>query len=295
VKRFVIWGGLEGLESHRHIHRHFHNTALKMGIESVWVKDDPSSRVYITPDSTVLTADILGRNLGSAVPGADYVLHNFDGTSEICQTVIPEHLLRIQVWTNDAMGEEWAPFRSFYKEGAVLFQPWGTNLLSEEFFDPIFNPLSQEIVFVGAVWSDQHEGVELGNQRTIYVLSRVCRDRRLHFRHLTQISDEENLNAVRSARLAPAFAGEWQVDHNYLPCRAFKNVSYGALGITNVPSLAEMLGCPAGPVEETVGWALSLKRSEYVSRVHSQQKFVSHYSYRESIQAIDRAFKEIHG
>ena len=123
----------------------------------------------------------------------------------------------------------------------------------------------------------------------INLLQLLCADNSMKFRQLTQISDVENVAAIRSARLAPAFAGGWQVEHNYLPCRLFKNISYGALGFTNVPALKTFLNLPQLDMEEMFEWAVKLKRTKYLELVRQQQKKISHYSYRESLVSIGRA------
>ena len=292
MNRLVLWGGLENLDSLRHIQRHYHNTARKMGLRTVWLRNEPASRNELQPGDVVFTADVIGFNIGQAVPDVNYVIHNFDGSHELCQTVEPHRLLRLQVYTNDAFGEEWGPFRRYHRESQILFQPWGTDLLPEEFDDPVFNATSNEVVFVGAVWSDVHDGKELGNKAMIAELKVLCRDNRLTFTHLTHVSDEENWQAVRRARLAPAFTGPWQAEHNYLPCRLFKNVSYGQLGVTNVPALAERVGCPAGTVAEQFDWAMSVRRGDIQELVREQQRFVAYFSYRDSINAINRALTE---
>jgi hypothetical protein len=48
--------------------------------------------------------------------------------------------------------------------------------------------------------------------------------------NLKFVPDWVNVAAIRRSRIAPAIAGRWQVEHNYLPCRMFKNISYGQLG-----------------------------------------------------------------
>lgn len=42
--------------------------------------------------------------------------------------------------------------------------------------------------------------------------------------------------------LAPAIVGKRQFEVGYIPCRIFKNISYGNLGITNSHCIAEFLG-----------------------------------------------------
>lgn len=296
MNRLVVWGGTEGLDSFRHIQRHYYETARKLGIDSVWVDNKAANREQITHDSVVFVPDVYGSEIGPAVPGARYVIHNFDSSHILCQTAPQNKLLRLQVWTYDAFGEEWDKCRQFARVEKVLFQPWGANLLAEEFMEPAFNPLSRIAVFVGAVWSDVQTGVELGNEAAIKQVADVFRSHGLGLNLLTHISDAANVEAVREARLAPAVAGGWQVDHGYLPCRCFKNASYGVAMFTNVHAINDLFrgACVAADnVSELVEKMLQLKRGEYFDLVHEQQRVAARYTYRENLQAIDRAFEEM--
>ena len=295
-KRLVCWGGRNGdLDSFRWIMHHYHENARKLGMEAVWVDDLPESRVHLTPGSTVFSVDRWQQHLAPAIPGVDYVLHNYDGAHELCQNLehTPERLLRLQVWTNDSTGEQWDIARQFDRAGRVLFQPWGSDLLAEEFLDPVFNGSSREIPFIGAIWSDIYEGQDLGNAAAIHELRGVCAELGLRFMHFTQISDAENVRLVRSGRLAPAFAGGWQCGKNYLPCRAFKSVAYGQLAITNVPVVAGLFDTPSGSIAQLMDDALRLRRDSYLERVREQQRVAARFTYRQSLESIARAFEEI--
>jgi len=264
-----------------------------MEIPTVWVEDSPISVGHLTPFSTVIAADVWSEHL-PVVPNVDYVLHNFNGSHHVCQGVNPDNLLRLQVYTNASSGEEWDSFRLFDREARTLFQPWGSDLFAEEFIGPIYNSNPMEVTFVGAVWSDMYEGSDLGNFQMIEKLKRACSSKNLVFRNLTHVSDDDNVTAVRAARLAPSFAGGWQVENNYLPCRVFKNVSYGVLGVTNVPAAAKLMGFyPDETMEEQFERALSLKRDDYLWWVRRQQRVAARFTYRQSIDAISRALEEI--
>lgn len=299
IERLVVWGGLRDLHSHRHIHRHFHETARKMGIDTVWADDLPASRAALRPGTTVIAADVWAEHL-PPVEGVRYVLHNV-GVDHPVMQAFGDRVLRLQVWTNDAYGEEWDLCRQFDRDGKVLFQPWGSDLLPEEFLPPVFNGSSREVAFIGAIWSELYQGEDLGNFAMIEELRLLCSERGLAFRHLTHVSDATNVQTVRDARLAPAFAGGWQVAKNYLPCRVFKNAAYGALAITNVPKAAQVIGSggayvaelEALPLSDTLDWALRLKAAEYVALVRAQQRVAARYTYRQSLEAIDRALDEL--
>lgn len=295
-RRFVIWGGTYGMESHRWIHYGFSSNARKLGHEVRWVPDEKISRETLTPGTIVISADVWNRNIGPAAPGVDYVLHNYDASHELCQTVQPEHFLRLQVWTYDAAGENWDTCRVYNRENRTLFQPWGTDILTEEFMDPIFNPLSTDVIFVGAIWGEisEHHG-EMGNVEAIAEMEQTVQTHGLTFKHHTQISERQMTNLTRSSRLAPAIAGRWQVRNGYLPCRAFKNSSYGALMITNVPAvqaLYEGSTLHSESVDELIKWGLRLKKKEAETLIKQQQVVTRRYTYRESIETIMRALND---
>lgn len=291
INSLVVWGGQEDLSSHRWIHRAYHETARKIGIRTKWLPNAPESNYLIEAGDTVLSADIFGDHLRPH-KHVNYVLHNFSADHPVMQQTDPEHILRLQVWTHDAFGEEWDDCRQYSVEGRILFQPWGTDLLAEEFMDPVFNPLSRTAVFVGAVWTQEHQGADLGNTQSIETLRNVLREYGLTFQHRTQVSVAENIDAVREARLAPAIAGGWQVEHGYLPCRLFKNVSYGTLGFTNVETARFLLGeLAGGSIETLIPAVVKLRKGEYEELVREQQRKVSNYTYRQSLEAISRAFE----
>ena len=51
---------------------------------------------------------------------------------------------------------------------------------------------------------------------------------------------EENIELMQTAQLAPSLQGAWQCKQGYIPCRIFKNISYGAIPITNAKTVYEL-------------------------------------------------------
>lgn len=292
-KRLVVWGGTSSLHSHRHIHRSFYENALKMGLSAYYLEDEPASQQVVIPGTTVIAANVWSKHI-PYVEGVDYVLHNFDGSDPLCQQIAPERLLRLQVFTFDATGEAWDLCRVYNREARTLFQPWGTDLLPEEFKNPVYNPGSRNATFVGAVWEDMYQGSDLGNLDAIVELQVAAMEHGLNFQHLTQITTTDMIQSLREARLTPAIAGGWQVNHGYIPCRVLKNPTYGCLSFTNIPNWENVIGVqPAGEqITDLVGNALQLNEEEYKLMVLEQQEWVLPYNYRESILAIERALEE---
>lgn len=296
IQRLTVWGGRENQDSFRWIQQAYHQNALKIGVNSQWLPNTPESANKIQSGDTVICPDVFQEHL-PYVEGARYVLHNFDGSSPICRALEdkPQDLLRLQVWTTDATGERWDTHRSFDREARVLFQPWGSDILAEEFQEPVFNPQSREVVFIGAIWSDQYEGTELGNEGVIAELKDACKQNGMTFTHRTQVSSNELMHLTRTARLAPTVVGNWQCGKGYLPCRAFKNSAYGVLMFSNSAPVTELFdgeshGLSVGEMMQEV---LRLKQRPYLDSVREQQKVAAKWTYRESLQAIDRAFEAI--
>lgn len=291
MKRLVVWGGRQGLDSFRHIHRAYYQNALKLGIEAIWCDNDIESARALKAGDTVIAVDVWNNHL-PYVQGVDYVIHNFNADHPVCLGD-PSSVLRLQVWTTDSFGEEWDKYRQYSREHRVLFQPWGTDLLAEEFMEPIINFHSRELVFVGAVWSDLKEGEELGNEQTINDLESFCLENGFTLKKLTQIPERQLIAETRAARLAPTLVGGWQAHHGYLPCRAFKHASYGVPVFTNSYYVADLFNRPhLGGIVEMMNDAVSVKSNEYLERTREDQKVASRYTYRESLASIDRAFEE---
>jgi hypothetical protein len=101
---------------------------------------------------------------------------------------------------------------------------------------------------------------------------------------------------TREARLAPAFAGAWQVSHGYLPCRYFLTAACGQLAFGNVPEMEALLNGFAlsnGSVGRALDAVLGLSEFMYRAHVLVQQEAILPYTYRQSIAAIERALAEI--
>jgi hypothetical protein len=50
----------------------------------------------------------------------------------------------------------------------------------------------------------------------------------------------ENKEFINRSYISPSIQGKWQVNKGYIPCRIFKNISYGEFGITNSKSVYDL-------------------------------------------------------
>ena len=131
---------------------------------------------------------------------------------------------------------------SIFKEKyRVVVTPWATDLLPEEIDKNIANlskfPASNKVNFVG---------VPLPPWDT---LKKYCKSNNLIYQNYggtfnknskRNKSTEENMKLIQESIIAPSVQSQWQIDNGYIPCRIFKNISYGKMGLTNNPTVNEL-------------------------------------------------------
>ena len=81
----------------------------------------------------------------------------------------------------------------------------------------------------------------------------------------------ENINIIQKSKYAPTIVGEWQRNCGYIPCRAFKNISYGGYCLTNsieIYNLFEQKVC-----YEKDSYKLLSKSIEYIQNLDDKQYY----------------------
>ncbi|MCX4248059.1 hypothetical protein [Paraliomyxa miuraensis] len=208
------------------------------------------------------------------VPGACYVMHDHHpgrtSTADYAEHVASGRALFYEVFRGhddpDARpvdGE--VPVHTWSPARGVARITWGTDLLPDEIAHnrelvvaagPRRPP--GEVVFVGSAWRN--------NADDLAALAQAAVERGLRFVHhgrvMTDVrwpdhpmvvstdgsvSHDDNVRLVREALVAPAFQGKAQLPNpdergNYVPCRIYKNISYGAPPVTNNATVKTLLG-----------------------------------------------------
>ena len=160
------------------------------------------------------------------------------------RTIPKGNTLVIQVFSKDVIKRNEPKIDDFihYNQSinntgySILYMPWATDLLPEEINNNILNlyniKIKNEINFVGMgtpEWDTVKNFCNINNitynsiggfQNNIDVLS--------------------NQMLIQQSLVAPAIQTKWQVDNGYIPCRIFKNISYGKMGITNSETVFEL-------------------------------------------------------
>ncbi|KRE12004.1 hypothetical protein ASE63_19995 [Bosea sp. Root381] len=160
-----------------------------------------------------------------------------------------------------ASGDRDLPFEYFSKSTRTLVTAWATDLLPGEIDQALAGipklaskqQANENVVFVGSVW---HRNIaELGELVGACVSEGLrlqiyggCIDREFirNYGHQADIiegavSDEEARKLTGEARIAPSIQGAGQIGY-YIPCRIFKNGSYGSALVSNNRLITSIFG-----------------------------------------------------
>jgi hypothetical protein len=170
-----------------------------------------------------------------------YVIHNTDETTkEFFGDMRQYSVMNYGMYTsttnltpdNIEVGPETYFTQQAHEAYSCVILRWGTDLFPHEIEankpTRVFNEDSKEINFVGTVYENVH-----GPFRT------ACQENGIRFVTMggfsgaAPVSIEENVRLVRASYMAPAIGDKYHAKVGYIPCRTYKNISYGCLPLTN--------------------------------------------------------------
>jgi hypothetical protein len=238
MNKVIIWGH----KLHSHTHSYIHGAVFKafkdMGYETYWLDNSDDISNINFDDCFFFTEG----QVDSGIPinkKSKYILHNCDLNKY--QNV---NYIQWQVYTNGkekslgVSGEKIDTCIYYDQKGKILYQPWATDLLKQEIKNSYEAQTNKNIIWVGSIWGSYH-----GNDTELkpFVDSAQSKGYRFDIYSPGKCTFEENYNLIKNSELAPAIVGRWQKVNGYIPCRIFKNISYGKLGVTNSKEVYDLL------------------------------------------------------
>lgn len=274
-KKFVAFG-CKNNSTHGYIHYAYKRAFESLGWESHWIDNDDVNDFDFS-DSLILT---LG-GWDSKLPvrkDCKYILHNCDNNKY--SDVLDKSLI-LQVFTTDVYDRDVEKIEDFvyYQKDKnwgthVLYQPWATDYLPNEIkeIDKLNFSDEKNVNWVGSIWNDAGQG----NFNQIEELNLSLSKRGLLFRQIKTDYDD-NKRVINDSYISPALQGQWQCDKGYIPCRIFKNISYGEFGITNSKYVSELFQDMIvydSDIDSMVHKALEKRSKITINELNNQIKFV---------------------
>jgi hypothetical protein len=238
-ERVIIWGHKLHTHTHSYIHYGFYKAFKHLNYDVYWLDEEDihSECNSNSENNSKFNFDnclfITEGQVDSCIPinnNSIYILHNCN----IKKYENIERKFNLQVITKSDLERyefDKIDITSYYHSDLLMIC-WATDLLPEEIDRNILkvktNVIKSKDVlnFVGMPLYPWDEVVKWCSNNGITYNSFGG------FNH-TNVSSEKNMELVQESILAPAIQEPWQVEHGYIPCRIFKNLSYGKMGLTN--------------------------------------------------------------
>lgn len=237
--KVFIWGHKLHEHTHGYIHSSYYKAFQYLGHEVYWIDNRDDLSQYDFSDSVFFTENFVKKGMPLR-KDCKYITHHID-TEYFTGSGIPyENVLKLGNYLPSLEVHEKVEDLAYWDQSTrTLYQTWGTDLLPHEIDEnnPIkFNPTNKKLNYIGMLY-------EQGPWWAQCFANILAPNHGVEFKVFTQnASDEENKKLIRSSFLCPDFRSDWHLQCGYIPCRIFKNISYGRVTGTNSPYVKRAFG-----------------------------------------------------
>src|SRR5579862_4766105 len=238
-EKVVIWGHKLHTHTHSYVHNGFYNTFNYLGYLTYWFDDNDDVEDFDFTDTLFITEGQVDKNIPLR-DDCQYMLHNC--TDVKYRSLNKKNTITFQVFTDSifSVPNLVKVDHCIYYDlaGRCIYMPWATDLLPHE-IDAIKQtlpcPAHREAYWIGTVGDGT-----FGNIHQLKPFIKACEENGIAFLIKHHLSLSEHIAAIRTSFIAPAIVGKWQQEQGYIPCRIFKNISYGKMGVTNSKHVYEL-------------------------------------------------------
>lgn len=244
IKQIIIWGHKLHSHTHSYIHNGFFIGFQKLGYPTYWFDDNDSVKDIDFAHSLFITEHQVNKKIPLR-KDCLYLTHYVDEGDY--KDIPKENIIILKISFRDFIpGNSYVPIPygqkfEFYSKidgYHCLHMYWATDLLPEEINLNIEKVKKgkiesvNEIHFVGSMTSVWHFFRNVCNQQNIPFYQHGATFEKNSNRNR---SIQQNMELIQKSWISPALQDTNQVKSSYIPCRIFKNISYGKMGITNNP------------------------------------------------------------
>jgi hypothetical protein len=241
IDRVIIWGHKpRHYHTHSHIHSSYYKAFKSLGYETYWFDNDDAKKIQNMnfDGSLFFTEGQVDQKIPLNEKSA-YILHHCKNDKYLQAGNKILNLCNYLKYCEEGISfnykdtgntvEKFGDFLFYDQKALALYQPWATDLLPDEINlnNPcMFDDSKKDVNYIGSIWEE--------NINQIRPFIQACKDHRKRFRHFKGgISDERNQRLVQKSFISPDIRGEWHKECGYIPCRIFKNISYGQVAGIN--------------------------------------------------------------
>jgi hypothetical protein len=268
LNKVVVWGYPPFFHTHSFVHAAWVKTFKALGYETYWFHDNSYPEDFDYSNTLFISEGYADEKI-PIVKNSIYCIHICRNPKKYldkeCRLIDIRHNVRfLQDFSYDYVMDKTILFKiddvTYYEKNAsdlalrekyrnnvsnyeALYMMWATDLLPHEFnYDDINIEKENKIYYIGSCWHSNRIEIELFKEE--------CSKNNIEFILKdpwggNPLSFEENKFLVQKSYMAPDLRGSQlncddsvvekcnHLSTGFIPCRTFKNISYGQLGITN--------------------------------------------------------------
>ena len=262
MKKVIIWGHKNN-HTHSYIHSSYYKAFKSLGYDVYWFDDYQNVSGFDFENCIFFTEGQVQNNI-PLNKSSKYIIHHTNIDKYVNNDLDFLNLANYLNYCDDGIS-------AYHKENNVekvndttfwdqktrtLYQPWGTDLLPNEID---INHAKKGDVGVKDVY---YVGLSHDNTNQINSFSRGVFDNGYNFQVMRTNTDYENFELIRKSALSVDLRGDWHLECGYIPCRVFKNISYGRLTGTNSKDVKKIFGDYVVYEENPYDLFLKLKEEE---------------------------------
>lgn len=239
--KVIIWGHKLHSHTHSYIHYAFYKTFKYLGYDTHWFDNSDDVRTFDFVNSLFITEGQVDQNIPLR-EDCRYILHNCD-QKKYKELFDKNCCIILQVYSHDVLARKVIKKEDciyYQPDDKIIYMPWATDLIPHEIDQVKEELLTRQHKNKAVYWIGTTGGGFHGNDNQIDPFARACYQSGIQFIKTGGLDAGDNKNLIKNSYMAPAIQGKWQCDVGYIPCRIFKNISYGQMGITNSKTVYEL-------------------------------------------------------
>jgi hypothetical protein len=240
----IIWGHKLHTHTHSYVHEAFYRSFRYLGYDTYWFSDEDDVSQFDFSRSLFITEGQVDKKIPIR-SDCYYILHNC--VAEKYQNLFDNgRCIFLQVYTNDCITScsdiiKRDAFIYSSLKGRIIFMPWATDLLPNE-IEHIQSSLHtikrrNHVYFIGTIGTSI-----FGNVEQVAPFKNACKEQNIDFIQKNHVDRDQHIHYIQISYMAPTIVGTYQQKVGYIPCRIFKNVSYGQYPITNSKEVYDLFG-----------------------------------------------------
>ena len=275
-KRIIIWGFKPQNHTHHYTHAGYYRGFTALGYNTLWLDDSDNFDPGLFDDALIFTEQwaAMGSTKFPLNKNSTYAVHYLGNKKNYVEGNPGAALylgrvgrlidVRYNAWKwqdknydytldkNNATKIGAGSYFQHHTDYDFFYTMWATNLLPGEInLEDRFIKREPYVFFGGTIGGGQggpedclKAPEQYDNLPYLLPFIKACKENNIEFKYncpwKTPQSYEEQRQIIQKSYLAPDVRHKAFLEWGYIPCRTFKNISYGQLGITNSSAVYEL-------------------------------------------------------